>query len=266
MHFYKLFAGGQDYIFCDDENKFNNLAEEEIKRICDRVCGVGGTGIFTIYQNGTENTQIRAFDENGEIIHDSSTTAICGALGAKITKGVAVAEFVCENNRYFTYLSRVERGKYLVSCDIGKCRLLLKDGSVKRKTELGNRILTLTAVGTTADYAVHFSECMHSLKWEYLSEKTASLSLFGGKTSLVLCEENDKNSFSMLPLYKNGRNMTHFGGAFAAVGVAACLCGRSEFSREIFVDCDGYGAYVVVEKNLSVTVHLNASIAYEGNI
>lgn len=266
MHFYKLYALGQDYIFCDDETQFDNLGAGDIKEICNRISGVGATGIFAIYQKYAKNMQIRAFDENGEIMRDSSTAAICAALGAKITTGRTAVEFQSEKGRFFTYISAVEDGKYLVSCDIGKCRLLLKNGNTERKTELGNRILTLTPVGTSAEYAVHFSECMYSLNREYLAEKTSSLSLFGGNASLILCEENGKNNFNSLPLYKNGCDITPFAGGFAAVGVAACLSGRSAFSQEMNINCNGQSAYVIIKEELSAAIHLTAGIAYEGNI
>lgn len=266
MHFYKMSACGQDYIFIDNEKDFKGLTKETVKLLCDRVCGIGATGIFTICENGAKNTQISAFDENGEIIRDFSTASICAALGIKITKGAAAAEISCRNERYFTYISRVDREKYLVSCDIGNCRLLLNDGKIQRKTELGNRILTLTPISTTADYAVHFSGCVNSLNRKYLSEKTSALSLFGGKTSLLLCEEQEKNSIEMLPMYEYGKDVSPYAGAYAAAGVAACVNGKCDFKEEIYVSCKDYGGFVIVEDDLCVTLHFNASIAYEGNI
>ncbi len=266
MHFIKLFAAGHAYIFVDSESAVSELDSEAIKNICDRVCGAGASGIFAVCQNENKKAQIRAFSENGEIMRDSSTTAICAGLGLKITKCVTACEFKCEKSSYFTYSGDTENNKYPVSCNIGKCSLLLNDSGVERRTELGNRILTLTAVRSTADYAVHFSECMHSLNREYLSEKTSALSLFGGNTSLILCEENRNGGFDMLPLYENGKNVVPPIGGFAAVGVAACLSKRNEFRQEILVDCNGYGVYVIVDKDLSVTVHLDAGVAFEGNI
>lgn len=266
MHFYKLFTAGQAYIFVDDINELEKTDSVQIRHICDGCKGAGAQGFFGLYQNGVKKVQIKAFDKNGVIMNDLSSVAVCAALGAKITNGRSANEFSDEKGGIFTYISNISDGNFLVSCDLGKCRNLLKNGITQRKTELGNRILTLTAVYTSSAYAVHFSSCAGSLNRVYLSEKASRLSLFTEKPKLVLCEEETKNTFRILPLCENGRDIAPYAGAFAAVGLAACLTEKSSFSEEISVKYEDYTVYVVCKKDLSVTVHLSAEIGFQGNI
>lgn len=266
MHFYKLYTYGRNYIYVDNENDANELDAFQIKNICDAVRGAGTDGIFTICRNEAKKPQIRAFDKNGVIMRDLTSVAVCAALGSKITGGKGANDFYCKKGHFFTYISHISDENYLVSCDMGKGYNLFKNDVIERKTELGNRILTLTAVYSGSAYTVHFSSCANSLNRVYLSEKNSALSLFGEKTSLIICEEEEKNAFRVLPLYENGEDAAPCAGAVGAVGIAACLTGKSDFLQEICVKYKNDTAYAVCKNDLSVAVHLNAGIAFEGNI
>lgn len=266
MHFYKLSALGQDYIFLDGKDAFGKISELDIKHICNRTAGVGASGIFALNQKEAKKVQIRAFCKDGEIMRDLSTASICAALGAKITSGTGEAEILSENSRYFTCLSACEDGSSLISCDMGKGTTGINSGTCERKTELGNRILTLTPVFTSGSFAIHFSECMNSLNFKYLSEKTGSLTLFGKNTSLILAEKTEMNSYVLSQMLERGNNIIPYAGAFTATALAACKTGRSTYSEEIKFTCGEYEAYTVCKEDESVILHTSAQIAYEGNI
>ncbi len=266
MHFYKLSALGQDYIFSDDKCAFDNISESDIKHICDRIVGVGATGIFTLNQKEAKKAQIRAFCQNGEIMRDLSTASICAALGLKITTGIQESEILSENNRFFTCLSPLGDNSFLVSCDISKSLTRACGDKIERKTELGNRILTLTPVFTSGSFAIHFSECMESLNFKYLAEKTEEVTVFGRNTSLILAEKTNINSYILSRMLEDEQYIIPYAGAFAGAALAACKTGRSNYSEEIKLTCGEYEAYAVCKEDKSVTLHTVAEIVYEGNI
>lgn len=264
MHFYKLSALGQDYIFADDEEAFFKLSREDVKLLCDRAAGVGATGIFCVYQKEAENTEIRAFYQNGDNMREMSTASICGILGLKITKGEDACEIFSEKSRFSGCLSASDEKFSLVSCDTGKGSVSLFKDMCERKTHLGNRILTLTPVSTPDSYAVHFSGDAKSINLKYLAEKTRELTLFGKGTSLIVAEEKERNTFSLCRMLEENEYIIPFAGGFSAVAFAACKTGRSRFGDEITLYCEDYKAYAVVKEDSSVTLHTQAHMAYEG--
>lgn len=264
MHFYKLSALGQDYIFTDDNEEFGKLSREDIKLICDRTLGAGATGIFCIHQKEAENTEIRAFYKNGEIMREMSTASICAVLGLKMIKGKEIGEILSEKCRFFTCLSVCDDRSGLVSCDSGRGGVSLFKDMCERKTHLGNRILTLTPVCTSGSYAVHFSGDAKSINLKYLAEKTNELTLFGKNTSLIVAEETGRNTFSLCRMLENEEYIVPFAGGFSAAAFAACKTGRSRFGDELVLFCEDYKAYAVAKEDGSVTIHTQVNLAYEG--
>ncbi|MBE6717358.1 MAG: hypothetical protein E7573_10620 [Ruminococcaceae bacterium] len=266
MQFMKLISAGRDIIFIENEKEFLSLSSEAKKRLCDRIKGVGAAEIFGIREMCPKTARIDVFDKNGQYSCDGSTASICAVLGLNLIKRRNEAEMHCRNGSFFVMLNDINGKKYNVSCALGKPGKIDLQDITERRTELGNRILTLTHVHTSSDYAVHFSSCPDKLDIEYLSEKTRINSLFHKKARLLIAEEGVDNSFVLKKPWEDGEYVYPAVGAFAAVGVAACKTERSRFSEEIKVSCGGHDVYVFVKNDMSCSVHTTAEFVFCGEI
>lgn len=262
MHFYKLSALGQDYMFFDGSVAEEGLGKRDIKAICDRTLGAGAMGIFVINQKEPENAQIRGFCENGENMRETSTALICACLGANIATDGKIAEIKGGNKGISARLFPSEDEFQTVICDIKATDC----DFTERKTELGNRILTLTHIRTTGDYLIHFTGCMDLLNFTYMSQKAAALSSYGQSPSLLLVEKVNRNHFRVSRMLHNDRYIVPFAGGFAAAAVYLCNSHRCGFSDEIKIECGDFSAYAVCKEDNSVMLYAKAGIIYEGNI
>lgn len=262
MHFIKIAALGQDYIFSDGKDAYENITEADIMRMCNRVSGAGATGIFAINQNTPENVQIRAFDKNGKIMRESSTALICACLGANIATGIKSTETLCKKTSFSTRIFPSDDNIQPIVCQL----TVSGDKTYERKTELGNRILSVVPVCTSGTYLVHFSECMKLLNFSYLSENAAAVTRYGKNPYLILAQQTERNHLKLSRVLDDGEYIIPYAGGFMAAALAACYSGRCNFSEEIRLGCENYEAYAVCKEDNTVMLHTCAEIIYEGNI
>ena len=106
---------------------------------------------------------------------------------------------------------------------------------VKRKTEIGNRILSVTPVSIFSSYGIHFSDNRKLLNLEYLGKHFSANSIFHKSANLILAEKTDANTFC-IDFYENKTGCSRCSiSAFASVGLAACRDGLCEYNKEITV-------------------------------
>lgn len=262
MHFIKIAALGQDYIFSDGKDAYKNIADSDVIKICDRVSGAGATGIFAINQKEPENAQIRAFDKNGKLMRESSTALICACLGANIATGGKSSEILCEKMAFSAHIFPSDNNIQPIVCQqkVVGCK------SHNYKTELGNRILSVFPVVTTGTYLVHFSECMNLLNFAYLSKNASTVTKYGKNPYLILAQLQGRNSLAVSRILADGEYIVPYAGGFMATALAACYTDRCSFDEEIKLSCENYEAYAVCKEDNTVMLHTGAEIIYEGDI
>ncbi|MBR3766974.1 MAG: hypothetical protein IKL10_01875 [Clostridia bacterium] len=266
MKFNKFFCAGKDYIFLSEENSFSEIEKLDIRLLCDRQRGIGADGIFALKQNNSKNSQIRGFLQNGEIMRDYSTASICAAFAINSNESFGECVFSCENNEFFTLFSDSGGKNPLVSCDLGKGNFDIRHPAIMRKTEIGNRILTLTALELHGIHTVHFSENKDNLDTEYFGSRISVNSLFGKKADFIIAQRFSKNSFDINYYENKTGNPRPTVSAFAATALAACKTGKANYNEEMRVTCNNNTVYVFCREDNSVVIQCTATRIFEGEI
>lgn len=266
MKFVKLFAAGQDYIFLSGDNAFDIIENIDVRRLCDRKKGIGADGIAAIRQNSAKMSQITGFCQNGEIMRDFSTASICAAFMLLSEKSITTQAFQSKNGEIFTVSDGFSDKDVTVTCDFGRGEFELKYPAIQRKTQLGNRILTLTAVELHGIHTVHFSECKDNLNLTYLGEQVTNCSLFQKQADLIIAQKNKESCFDM-NYYENKTGYSYPAlSCFASMALAACKTKNARYDEEIKISCNGYAAYVICKENGDSAVQCSVQKIYEGSL
>ncbi len=266
MDFTKIFAAGQDYIFLPDRKAHETMDSSAIKLLCDRKKGIGADGIFTFWQTDDKTSQIKGFCQNGEIMQDLSTASICAAFVLFSEESIATHKFQCHDGEIFTVAERVSGDEILISCDTGKGNFDLTYPAVQRKTQLGNRILTLTALELHGIHTVHFSECKDSLNLGYLGERVSECSLFKKRADFIVAQKNEENSFDM-NYYGNKKGFSSPAlSCFAAMALAACKTENARYDKEIKINCNSSEIFAACKESGDTAVQCTARKVFEGKI
>lgn len=264
MKFTKCFSAGKDYIFLREDNAFDEIKKYDIKLLCDRYRGMGADGIFAIKQNSSKNSQITGFLHNGEIMRDFSTASVCA---------------------YFALFSRVFADEHTFSCPNGE-NLTVKGGDteknhliiqsqlstpekgifneISRKTEIGNRILTITPIAHHGIHAVHFSECKEKLDIDYIGRHLSYNSLFMKLANTLLAQRTGENTFE-IDFYENKTGSPRPTiAACEACAIAACKTGLSRYGEKIKITCNENAVTVICPTETEITAECEATEIFKG--
>ncbi len=235
MDFIKCVTAGKDYICLHGNSSFSEIDNMDKKLLCDRHYGIGAEGIFTFYQNSAKNSQIKGFLSNGKLPHDYSSASICTALTAFLTTSVNECRFSFKNSEIFTFFYDYKSFSPRITCEIKELKNEENYSFILRRTELGNRILTLTVISLHDIFAVHFSENKEKLNLQYLGKYLSHNSLFRKRANLILAEKTSDNIYD-IDFYENKTgNSRPTIAAFGATAIAACLTDNSLWGKEISV-------------------------------
>ncbi|MBQ6898142.1 MAG: hypothetical protein IJN70_04115 [Clostridia bacterium] len=266
MKFTKYHIAGKDYIYCPDKTDFGNLTADCILSICDRFRGAGADGIFTFHQTSSKTSLIKGFKQNGECMRNFSSASFCALFELFLTEGITEHTFTSENGQFFTVKTDISEENPVFSCTLDDIHTDGIFGTSDRKTEIGNRILTITPVSIHGIYAVHFTDCRDKLNKNYLGQHISKNSLFGKEASLILTEKTDVNSFD-ISFYENKTGCPRPGlSAFAAVGLAACRNGIGKYNEEISVSYNDNTVKIICNSADSVTIKCPCERVFEGKI
>lgn len=265
MNFIKYSTAGKDYIYLTDEKANRNISELDIKTLCDRHNGIGADGIFAVYQKSPKNGIITGFAQNGELLHDHSSASICAAFALNSTKSFKEQEFTYQNRDIFTVISDFYTSSPLITADLKKAADNAFSDYISRRTELGNRILTLTAIDLHSLYAVHFTENKASLDIGYLGQKLSSNSQFNKKAGLILAQKTDKNTFEIDYYENKSGNPRPVISAFAATALAACRTENAVYGEEIKVSCNNSQVFIYCKEDGSAVTQCTAKRIFSGS-
>lgn len=267
MEFTKYNISGKDYIFTKDKSAFEKLTKTDITTLCNRQKGIGADGIFTFYQNDTKMPAFKGFTENGEIMHDFSSASICAVFEEFCKASITKISFLPENGRNFSVKTEFSADSPEFFCELERDSPPAEIfQAVHRKTEIGNRILTITPVSLHSIYAVHFTECREKLDIKYLGEHISCNSLFKKKASLILTEQKGSDSFD-ISYYENMTGCPRPRiSAYGAVALAACRNGYCNYEDEITVSCNSNNVFVICHSPENITIRCTCKKVFTGNI
>lgn len=261
MDFEKILIAGKDYIYLPDESTFASLTAKHIELLCDRRKGVGSDGIFSFAENSLKTGKIKAFLKTGELMRDLSSVEICAIFSAfskEIVKEYEITDAFSKKIRIFrdTDTSEAAFSREFDYSD--------SDAYTLRKTELGNRILTLTKISLHGIHTVHFSECIDSLNIDYFGKHISANSVFGKKADISIVQKISDNKYLMRHYENKSGNTYPTVSAYAAVALAACKTGYSGYNEEIHISCNDTDIYAFCNKNNSCVIQGKIQKVFEG--
>ena len=196
-------------------------------------------------------------------MHDFSTASICTVFSDNFKNDII--ECVPEGN-FFEKIS-IFRDKSspsaLFSCDPGICKPCTY---LNKKTEIGNRILTLSCIEFHGVHTVHFSECAESFNLSYLGRKIAGNSIFRKSADITIAQKNDEGGFTLYHYENKTGSPSPTVSAFAAIAIAACKTGNARYDTEIRLSCNGTEVFAFCRENGSCVIQCSAIRVYEGRI
>lgn len=264
MNFTKYHIAGKDYLFFADITSFNNLSETDIKALCDRHKGVGADGIFTFQQNCHKNSNISGFLQNGEIMRDFFSASVCAFFALFSDTPTATHTFLTPKGENLTVKSIVsgEKHRFLLILKTTSPSQIFKEAL--RKTEIGNRILTITPVYLHGANAVHFSPCKEKLDIAYLGKHLSSNSLFGKQVNTILAQQTEDNTFD-IDFYENRTGCPRPTiAAYSAAALAACKTGLSEYGQKIRVTYNENSVTVICPSETEIMAECEAAEIFQG--
>lgn len=264
MNFIKYHIAGKDYIYCADKTAFPNLTDKDILSICDRHKGVGADGIFTFCETSAKTSLIKGFSDNGDIMRNFSSASICAIFELFSSTGITKHTFLSANGQKFTVKTDISEEAPVFSCTLETHTSDGIFGEINRKTEIGNRILTITPVSLQSIHAVHFTECREKLNIEYLGRHISKNSLFRKEANLILAQHSGNNSFN-ISFYENKTGCPRpVISAFGGTALAACRNGLCDYGDEITVTCSKNTVNIICHSPETVTVKCTCEKVFEG--
>lgn len=233
MNFTKYFIAGKDYLLVPAESYPGCTPGSTADMLCDRVGGIGADGIFTFQQNNGKNIEISGLSSDGQIMRDFSSASICACFDIFSETDVINLTFSFENQAFSELNCDFSGNNALISYRFHPVTDNKKTDYISKRTEIGNRILTVTAVELSGIHGVHFSQCKNNLNINYLGAHFSRNSLFNKQGNLILAEKTGSNTYE-IDFYENGTgNPRPTASAFMAVALAVIRTGQQKYNEKI---------------------------------
>ncbi len=263
MKFLKILVAGKDYIYIPDYEDFDTLSKEEKIRLCNRQQGIGADGIITFIKTSPKTAQIKGFLQNGKHMPDISSASLSAIFGNVFKNNTIECLKNSKNKEKITLLQDKNSFYDLISCDMGPSAPCTY---CNKKTELGNRILTLTALKYHGTHTVHFSECAHLLDINYFGEKISANSLFHKQADFTIAEKTDDSTFRLIHSENSTGSPFPTLAVFGTVALAAAMTGRANYNEEIKLLCNTDTVYAFCKEDGSAVLQCKAQKIFGGYI
>lgn len=263
MKFIKLLVAGKDYIYIPDQKSFCGLSGKEIIRLCNRQKGIGADGIITFIKTSSKTVQIKGFHQNGKDMLDISSASLCTVFDDIFKNNTIECSRNSKKNEKITLLQDKNDFDGLFSCDMGPSAACTYR---EKKTEAGNRIITLTAQKLHGIHTVHFSECADLLDINYFGKNISENSLFHKKADFTIAEKTGKNTFRLIHYENSTASPFPTLAVFASAALSAVITGRANYNEEIKLMCNTDTVYAFCKKNGSAVLQCKAEKIFEGYI
>lgn len=270
MEFTKIQFAGRDYILTEHTQLSQSTHLPYLAvNICNRYSGAGAGGLIILREN---DFSVDVFSHKGIKADCDLSAAICAAAYLCNKNGISHTGIKQNGISTDIMIQKHENG-FDVTADLGKGTFLpdeiplaSKNPVINRRVEVGNRILSMTALRIGNTFAVHETEALSDINFIALGEQITRHSLFNKKASAVFCErKSDSSVFIRSYINGTGYVLSDVSAAAAAV-LTLCRTEKTEYGRELSVSGDGGEIYVLCKKNNNVLINTKASIVFKGNI
>ena len=263
MKFTKYFVAGKDYILINDNDSIKSA--EKIGQLCNRIKGIGADAVISSTKTAPKTRRTTIFNNEHTLSEDHSSAAICAYYATTKATDYSVHTFINSKNELVT-VRRKSDSPYIFHCNMHSVTPTEIFNCVNRKTEIGNRILTITPVYILDCFAIHFSSDKDKLGIMYLGQNISVNSLFQKQANLILAERTEKNSYK-ISFYENKTGCPRPTiAALASTALAACKNGYSNYNENINVSCDGVSVNATCTSDENITVECRAEKIFTGNL
>ncbi len=265
MKFTKYFIAGKDYLLVPDINCHEAICSNRAITLCDRTAGVGADGIFTFQQNNTKNIEISGLLQNGQIMRDFSSASICACFDTFSKTDVTNLTFSFENQAFSELNCDFSGDTAQIFCRIPPTGTGKATDCINRRTEIGNRILTVTAVELSGIHGVHFSQCRNLLDINYLGRHFSRNSLFNKQADFILAQKTDDNTYE-IDFYENCTgNPRPTACAFMSVALASIRTGQQKYNEKLHIVNAGNCVSIVCRSDESFDITCDIRRVFTGS-
>lgn len=263
MKFTKYFVAGKDYILIKNKNDLTKTTD--IKRLCNRTEGIGADAVAVPTKIESETSRIKVWPAQSEEMKDHSSASMCICSDTISENDFTEYSFINSDNEIIT-ARRIPEKVNSFYCNLRASIPTEIFNTVSRRTEIGNRILTITPIHILGNFAVHFSENKDKLNLSYLGRHISENSLFNKSVNLILAEKNGINSYEIS--YHEAKTVCSRPtvAGYAATALAACKNGYCAYNDVINISCNNYSVSVTCITEEEIRIECEAKKTFEGTI
>lgn len=274
IHFAKMQATGDDYIFIDNRNGEITCPEALCVNMCDRHYGIGGDGLVLIENSDIADVRMRIFNKDGSegkmagnCIRNVGKYAYDNGLVSS-TNMTVDTESGIKGLKLYTRNNKVT----LVSVNMGKATLSSKnipttidcDKVINHPAKIGGEDYNITCVSTGNPHCVVFCENESDIPVKTIGPMFENSPLFPERINTEFVRVVNKNMIKMRVWERgNGETLACGTGACAAA-VAAIENGYCAKGEDITVKLRG-GDLIVNYTDDRVTLTGDAKLVYTGS-
>lgn len=274
LHFTKMTAYGNDYIYVVDLEKTLRYRDEVSRILSERNFSIGSDGLIVVENSDNADFFMRVYNPDG------TEAQMCGnglrSVGMLMyEKGIyRRTEMDIETIGGIKHVSLETEGGHVtnVTADIGSPRFgcadipvsFRKERLVAENLEIEGRSFVATAVNLGNPHLVLFSDDVDEIDLKIYGKAAENLNIFPERTNVEFCRFNSSKS-ARLRTWERGTGET----SACATGCCACLCAgvlEGICDREITVHQNGGKTRVEWDDNGHLHMTAPSRIVFEGQI
>lgn len=273
IHFSKMQATGDDYIFIDNRDGSITCPEALAVNLCDRHFGVGGDGLVLIENSDVADVRMRIFNRDGSEGKMAGNCIRSVGKYAYDNEIVSSTDITVETESGVKHLTMYTRNGYvtLVSVDMGKADLtagslpttLDADPVINYSITVSGKDYNITCLSVGNPHCVVFSKHVDEIDVPTIGPKFENHPIFPMRINTEFVRVVNKNMLKMRVWERgNGETLACGTGACAAV-VAAVQNGYCNKNEDVTVKLKG-GDLVVNYSDDNITLTGDTVLVYEG--
>ncbi|MGN1345735.1 MAG: carbamoyl-phosphate synthase large subunit, partial [Eubacteriales bacterium] len=276
IHFYKMEACGNDYIYVDCAEQTVDSPEFLSVVLSDRHYGIGSDGLVLIHPSNTADARMQMFNTDGSEGMMCGNAIRCVGKYLHDVKGIQKKSLTIETASGTKSLRLMTKDNQVVQAEVamGRAELapeaipvtLTGDKIVNRTAEIGGENYRITCVSMGNPHCVVFCEETGTLNLAEIGPLFEESPLFPNRVNAEFVRVIDENTLKMR-VWERGTGETFACGTGACAAVVAAaengFCRRGETVR---VMLPGGDLYIRYAPDGTVYMRGNAEAIYEGDV
>ncbi|MBP3372151.1 MAG: carbamoyl-phosphate synthase large subunit [Clostridia bacterium] len=273
LHFSKMEATGDDYIFIENFDGSITCPESLCISLCDRNYGVGAVGIVLIERSTVADACMRIFNRDGSEGKMAGNSIRCvgkylydnrlvkkTVLTIETASGIRKLKLYTSNDQVTTVT--VEVGQANLDPKSLPC-IIEEDRLVDYPIEIGGKEYKATCVSVGNPHCVVFVDRVDGVDIEHVGPLFENAHYFPERINTEFVRVVNENTLKMRVYERgNGETLACGTGACAAV-VAACEKGLCKKGEDVTVKVRG-GDLIVNYTDMGITLTGDAKLVYRG--